>query len=851
MRNIDSFIIHVVNNLFPLNEYSEGEIKRLMDQFKEEADDLNIDISDANLEAAIKRFDQLKNSPKITDKDLRKYSLAKLLKITGTSEGAETPEEETGPDVVYSENGYTIFSGGNEELCQRHRDEVPWCITKTSFGNYRYSADRNYPSFYLVKNANLPDSDPLSFVAIQVRSNGEYVFTNRNNSPHESREMSWETLNSNIPWLRNIPNAKSLMRYVPLSTKEKLTQLYERNPISIRKWETLPFSEKKQYLVVRKNNTLFSDISVNEFIEKYLPDYPQLAAFIATNAGIISPIALLKNLDKFSVNDRKSITANLREKIELEELERNNLPFDVKKLLVKLDKWNTGVDERLYVTSNGEAIVKLKFKEGDVQVGIFTDERDYPNIKLNARTAKYLTEYPDLDKLPLPTILKLVDKEVVNADFVSKVLEKAQADPDSAIVIKDTDAGKIILDSNSFSSYKIENGKLKPVPFNSEEVQNVLQGETENTGFQSSAVNLVFQGEDLPSNIDKDSFLNILNNTPYSQRIGTARNQANAVILVNPQAEIGAGKAIFTIPSSIGAIESSTITDYGRSGEWTRYDYSNRIQDQEWPIIIQYYKDTNQKFTDGKIRSLLSSIRNDDNARTIVQSNPPMADGSTLRPVVVGDNVLLVNTVDPRSSFIVSNRSGKLLNKVISPAQARQILGGAVAPEAPATQRRPRQAAAPAAPAPAAPAAAGEANAAVNTAIGNAGLAAGFNSLPTSVKNRIRAGNITPYTRRNASIDAIGRVIRLIAAGQSRFYIIQMPSGRIIGFATMQPDAKHYIVTINASFRVPRVNQLAASLQQNNISEGLKTLIRLHSVAMPEEVNEMKQLLKSLKNKKK
>jgi hypothetical protein len=78
-----------------------------------------------------------------------------------------------------------------------------------------------------------------------------------------------------------------------------------------------------------------------------------------------------------------------------------------------------------------------------------------------------------------------------------------------------------------------------------------------------------------------------------------------------------------------------------------------------------------------------------------------------------------------------------------------------------------------------------------------------------------------------------------------------MPSGRVIGFATMQPDAKHYIVTANASFRVPRVNQLAASLQQNNISEGLKTLIRLHSVAMPEEVNEMKQLLKSLKNKKK
>ena len=70
-NNIHKFIVHVVNNLFSLNEYSDGEIKRLMAQFKEEADDLNIEISDANLETAIKRFDQLKNSPKITNKDYK------------------------------------------------------------------------------------------------------------------------------------------------------------------------------------------------------------------------------------------------------------------------------------------------------------------------------------------------------------------------------------------------------------------------------------------------------------------------------------------------------------------------------------------------------------------------------------------------------------------------------------------------------------------------------------------------------------------------------------------------------------------------------------------------------------
>ena len=201
---------------------------------------------------------------------------------------------------------------------------------------------------------------------------------------------------------------------------------------------------------------------------------------------------------------------------------------------------------------------------------------------------------------------------------------------------------------------------------------------------------------------------------------------------------------------------------------------------------------------------------------------------------------------------IVSSRSGKVLNKVISDALARQILGRATAPAAaqatptePATRRgRPRQAAAPAAPA-------AGANAAVATAIENAGLTTGFNSLPNSIKTRISAGTVTPYTRRNAAIDAIGTVVGLISVGQSRFYIIRRPSGRVIGFATMQPDAKHFVVTGNTSYRVPRVSALANVLQAQGLNEATKTLIKLHAVAMPEEINEMKELLKSLKNKKK
>jgi hypothetical protein len=513
--------------------------------------------------------------------------------------------------------------------------------------------------------------------------------------------------------------------------------------------------------------------------------------------------------------------------------------------LVTLKKWTLNSDERIYITKNNEAIVKLKFTAGDVQVGVFTAEDDYPNIKLNARTSKYLLDYPEIDKIPFNTLIKLTNDNIVDKSFIENVIAKAQEDPNSSIVVKDVEDGKILLDSNSFASYKIKDGKISSIPFDSEEVQNILSSENENTGFQESAVNLVFQSKHLPSDIDKNSFINILNSTPYSQRLGTARN-ASAVILVNPQVEVGSGnKLIFTIPQSINNLPNSSTTDYGRSREWNNYDYTNSLGLQDWAKIIQYYKDTDQKFTDDKLKQLLSSFRDNRSAKSLVQMDLPMAEGSTLKPVVIEDKVLLVNTVDPRSSFIVSDRSGKILSKVITPAQARQILGGA-APTTPTppTPRVPRTQATPTAQA--APAVGPNA---VDNILDFNGLTAGFNSLPTSIKGRIRGGDIVPYARRNAAVDAVGRVRTLVQNGQSKFYIIRLQSGTIIGFATMQPDARHYIVTSTRAYNVPRVGELSNVMRTNNLSEGTKTALKLHAAAYPEEANEIKKILQKLKNK--
>jgi len=854
MKNTYQFITHVVNNLFPINEYSDAEINRLMEKFKEEADDFNITISDEQLKKYIERFDQLKNSPKVQEKDLRKWSLSNLIKLITSSEGAEveTEKRDQTPDVIYDEDGYIIWNGSKEGNCITYGAGEKWCITRGSFGNYRYSKDRGYPTFYLVKNENLPQTDKLSFVAIQVRDvdeeNKRYVYTNRQNSPYESNPMSFSGLTSEVPWLNDIPNIKSLLKYIPLSSQEKSTQLYKNEAISIREWVDMPFSEKKQYLVVRStSNSLFSDITNSEFVANYLPKYPQIATFIAVTPNLINSTILLKNLDKFSNNDRKSITANLRDLVDLGELKRDTLSFDVKKLLTILNKWNIANNERIYVTKNGEAIVKLTFEGGEVKVGVFTAENDYPNIKLNKRTSKFLLDYPELDKIPFNSLLKLAKDEVIDKDIINKVLQSAETDPDSAIVVKDTEDGKIILDSNTFTSYKVEGDKIVQIPFDNEEVQNVLSSEEDNAGFQESAVNLVFGNkQDIPPQIEKDSFLNILKSTPYDKRT------KNGIVAI-PFSD-----GIVGFPTDVSTRFNNSMFRYGiGSNPWNKYtNYMGNVTVDMYKAYFNYLKSKNIKYTDEQIAFLLQGVDKNE----FIAALPPMVDNSMYKPATDGETSYLVNTRNPRESKAIS-RLNKLIKANLSPAQAQRLLGtttqapataGAQTPTAQAPTAQP-PAGAPRRGRPAGvagvarPAAAPVAGGTPTSELMDArGLATAWNALPTSVRNRLASsvqenGISRGASRRNNQLGGRGRVVSTWNSGPSSIYFIRLNNGTTIASINIQPGNGNYILIPGREpIRLNSPTELLSALQARDLAE---VLIAEFMVSNPTKLTETKKIL--------
>jgi len=867
MRAIDKFILHVVHNLFPLNEYSQGEMNKLMAQFKDEADDLNINISDEQLKSYITRFDALKNSPKIQEKDLRKYSLGQLIRLVTSSKGAETPEEEEDktPDVVYQENGVTIWNGSKEGNCINYGAGEKWCITRGSYGSYRYDSSKGFPTFYLAKNNNIPQSDKNSFVAIQVRDNRSdaraYVYTDRSNSPYESEEMSFDQLTNKVPWLKDIPNLRSILRYIPLSSKEKASNVYERNPISIREWTKLPFETKKQYLVIRgqRSRDLFSDIENKDFVANYLPKYPQIAEFVAITPGIIDSIVLLQNLDKFSNQDRRSITSNLRGKINSKQLSADVLSFDVKKLLTVLNKWDLDQNERLYVTKDGSTIVRLKLGD-NISVGLYQAEDDFPNIKLNKRTSKYLLDYPDLDKIPVRNLIKLVQDEVIDKNVLDKVLEQAKTDSNSAIIVKDN----IIIDSNSFASYKMTDGKIEQVPFDNEEVQAVFDEQKDNEGFQQNALSLINDRNRIPESIDKDAFLSILRATPLDKRIIEYTNSPCVVLTTQSEEH---PIIVQNIERGTSSFQISGI--YGDNGNWRvtagRGVFSN--DPEVYRSIFAYLRQQGKTFTgDLLVDRLKAAVRNTYRpqgvVKAIVQAEPPLEANSNFKPVIYQDKPYIVNIRSPRNSYSVSDATGKLVQANIPAATAARMLGTA-APAAvaqAATGRRGRPAGQPNAPRPAAaPAAAGDIN--VREEMDQIGLETAFLRLPRSIIRRLNVTNASRVApngdrgaaRRNNLLGNRGQVGRVISVGASKIYIIRLANQQIIASINVQPGNSNYLLFGNqggnTAVSLNSPSDLVNVLAQRGLAEHRSYIMNEYLANYPEHKDEVKNLLKKHLNK--
>lgn len=867
MLPVDKFILHITHNLFQLNEYSEGEIKRLMNKFKEEADDLNISITDSQLKKYIERFDALKNSPKITEKDLRKYSLSKLIKLVTASKGAdEEDEEDDTPDIVYNENGLIIYNGSKEDNCLSYGNGEKWCITRGSFSNYRYDSNRKNPTFYLVKDTNLPDSNPKSFFVVVVGSDNTYKVSNRTNNDVGGTQTEWERWENWNFVERNFPsvtNLRHIFKYIPLSSKEKLA--HNNSEMTFREWLKQPFNFKEQYLVIKKGKKFFSDISNEEFITKFIPKLPSIANILSHNNDIAGTPLLIKTIDSFSKQDQNSIIANIRQSINLNYLRSESIPFEVKKALVKANKWDLQGKFRIYITKDGFSIVLLHLGE-DLTVGVYTEDDDYPSIKINDRTSKYILDYPELDTIPIKYLMQLLEKGAIDKENIDKILKKTKEDSNSSIIVKDINNKEIIIDTNSFSAYTIEDNKLEKADINDEDVKKAFNS-IENKQSFINGIKELFSPlpnttayKNLPEIIDKKFLHDIINSLPYENRI--LRNDGGVIL----SSLTDSNPSFFIMVSNLNnnnVLKASFIWENRTSYRYYTLEPLNEDQQKEY---WKFLRGTNQTLSDNAI---INSLRDYwvklNEKKLFFKTNPPLNPNNNLIPKFSMESYYLVNKINPSQSYKLSG-TNKLVKTNIPIRKAIEM--GIPISSSGTSRGRPRIGVAQQITQLPIRRGRGRPPRSTQTAVvtnqqneegidvddlfTEQGLIRGFENLPSRTKRSLssfrgisrRVNQSRGASRRQNMLGANGTVQFVIEFGNSSVYIIRLSNGTKIASINKQPGNQHFIVTSFDSFHINSPAELVTALRNRNLLEIRHFITREYLERNPNHLNEIRELIK-------
>lgn len=858
MTNIYTLIEHIVTNWPYLNEaMSPKEIQRFTQKFKDEAEDFNISIPEDEIKKAIELFDsKFKQDPNVAEKDLEKYTLKQLIKLVSSKPGFEkekvaiTPT----PDMVYNENGIIIYNGDVEGKCIMYGAGERWCITRGSFGNYRFDPQRGYPNFYLVKNTNLPDSDPLSFVAIQARNNGRYVWTNRLNNPHESKEMDFDKLTDEIPYLNSIDNARNILRHIPVNKSEQNVEKRFKDGISFNEWANdLDFEEKKLYISIRGPQTLrgiyyqlFDNLSTESFIVKVLPKYDKLTEWLVQNPWIIGFDNLLKHIELFKTNYQKSLLAKVNSpghpiNVRGEDILDKKFNFDFAKAIVKTNKIPNSSDYNLYVTKDDKAIVNISYDKNSLYVDIITEEETYKNINLSKRTQKYIFDYPKINDIPLDALARTIQRNDLDNKIINTIVEQSRTSNDSAKKVIKVGDTEVLFDTsgNRLRIYQIEENSIVPADTNNENViqakEKFVEEASSNEEIQDNLISSIFNQKPL---FDNEISSKILSNVPKSKLM---RGVEGISIYDN-------NIFAFKIPSSF-SFKAFRYSDVSDKMEEIKFSDSNSLGLAYRDFLIS----NDIKLDNNTIRSIFNANQwgTSYSSKLVFAGTPdlPYAEGSTYRLTVNDGKIYIVNTADPANSFRISEKTGRILQarapRTTTPRPTpAQIGAGERVPVAGAGRRgrpvgganRPTE---------------GNISDDLNTTLTNSNLLNSFNQLPLGVRSKFfgdsTRGNLRNdrgVSRRDNLLGNLGHVDYVRIVGPSAIYGIQLDSGNVVASVVAQPGNSHWLLTRDGAFQLDSPANLVAALRQRNLTEIRDYIVNEYMERNPKQVNELKDAIK-------
>lgn len=307
-----------------LKEVNAKIVTMLKARWKQE----NKNLDDEQMDYYLQRFEQLKNNPKITNKDITKYSwhdLEHLIDSFPVKPGKEFKKNsaEVDGDLVYDKNNIKIYSGKTMKQCitYANNEKYSWCISRTNvasnlYTNYRFG--NNPRSFYFVFDQDKPDIksggsfvDPIHAFVVHAEEDGEYGFSNANNTG-DTNNLSWEQLGAKIKSFKDgsstwekMKGLESLFKYIPPTEEESEIAMMKGKHLSDEQFLALNYRLKTAYINLGRELSSNTFKSLDNDLKNLYINQGHVIPFewVKDNLPLIKRFITLQIRDKNPLND--------------------------------------------------------------------------------------------------------------------------------------------------------------------------------------------------------------------------------------------------------------------------------------------------------------------------------------------------------------------------------------------------------------------------------------------------------------------------------------------------------------------------------------------------------------------
>ena len=242
----------IVNESQQLNEYPEHMINYFVKNFKL----FNPTVSPDVIRAYVIRFSELKESPKILNKDINQYTWEELERVVDSNQpkrikaGKINDGEPKDANLVYDKNKLRIYVGKTKNACVKYGNKYNFCISSRGDDNlyHDYRFEQQGTPYFIFDDTKTSERgenrefiDPEHLLVLFAFADGEYTITTADN-PGERHYEYFRPIEQIYPRLKGLEN--------------------------IFKPVEIDSTEKAEYMINKKYNNELSNIK-NDILKKF------------------------------------------------------------------------------------------------------------------------------------------------------------------------------------------------------------------------------------------------------------------------------------------------------------------------------------------------------------------------------------------------------------------------------------------------------------------------------------------------------------------------------------------------------------------------------------------------------